>query len=65
MFLYGLMPIVLSIILFLNKSFILDFAEKINAKNDRPINRQIMARRFDAAVIFLFVLGLIELIKSL
>ncbi len=65
MFVYGLLPILIGVILILNRERILDYADKLNEKNRVPINRQIMSTRLLVATIFLLLVGVIGLVKSL
>ncbi len=65
MIIYGLLPIVIGLIILMNRKFILDYSDKLNQKNGIPINRQIMDKRLIVASIFLIILGIIGLAKTI
>jgi hypothetical protein len=65
MFLYGILPISLSVIAFFTKDIFLDYAEKIHKGNNFPISREIISKRLMVATIFLFIVGVIGLFRSI
>jgi hypothetical protein len=65
MFLYGILPISLSVIAFFTKDILLGYAEKIHKGNNSLIRREIISKRLMVATIFLFIIGVIGLFRSI
>ncbi len=64
MFLYGLLPIMISMIAFIMRDRLLDYTEKMNVINKIPISREILSKRLFIVTIFLFIVGIYGLLKS-
>ena len=61
--LFPIILMILGIIGILSRERILDYSEKINIKNRRPINRNIVHIRLIVAMTFLIILGILSLMN--
>jgi len=60
---YGLLPIIIGILAILNRKAIIGYSDKLNQRNNRPINTQILEKRLLIASTFIIILGIINLIN--
>ena len=57
---WALLLIIIGFIVILNIESILDYTDKYNQNNEKPVNRQIMKIRLLTSSIFVIILGIIN-----
>lgn len=58
---FGLLPIIIGILAILNRKAIIDYSDKLNQRNNRPTNTQILEKRLLIGSTFIIILGIINL----
>jgi hypothetical protein len=56
-------PILIGVVVILNRGKLLDYFERLNYKNERPVNRQIMSVRLLVTTLVIILIGLLGLLK--